>query len=244
MSEVLDAFFLATAIRLAAPVFLAAIGETVGERAGIFNVGIEGMMLLGAFAGVAGVVFIGDPLAGLLVAVVVVALVGLLYGVIIAGFRADQVVAGIGLNLLAIGGTGFLRSLWLGSRIESTPAGVLADRAIPGLRDIPYLGEALFQQSPLVYLAYVMIPVAAYFLYRTGPGLVVRSVGESAAAADAAGVDVVRTRIYAMIFAGAMAGLAGAYLSIVQTSGIFIDNMTNGRGFLPSPSLSSAAGIL
>jgi simple sugar transport system permease protein len=232
VAELINPFFLATAIRLAAPMFLAAIGETVTERGGIFNVGIEGMMLVGAFVGVVGVVLSGDPLVGLVLATSVGAAVGLVYGIIIAGFRADQVVAGIGLNILAIGATSFLRSLWLGSRIESVPAGALQDRSLPFLGNIPYIGAALFTQSPVVYLSYLLIPVTAFFLFRTRPGLVVRSVGEHAGAADAAGVDVVLTRVYALMFAGAMAGMAGAYLSIVQTSGVFIDNMTNGRGFL------------
>ena len=199
MAELVNPFFLATAIRLGAPMLLAAIGESVTERAGIFNVGIEGMMLVGACVGVVGVVLTGEPVAGL---------------------------------LLAMGTTSFLRSLWLGSRIESVPAGALQDRAMPVLGSIPYVGEAFFRQSPLVYVAYLLIPATAFFLFRTRPGLVVRSVGEHASAADAAGVDVVMTRIYALLFAGAMAGMAGAYLSIVQTSGVFIDNMTNGRGFL------------
>lgn len=232
MAELVNPFFLATAIRLGAPMFLAAIGESVTERAGIFNVGIEGMMLVGACVGVVGVVLTGDPVAGLLLATVVVAALGFAYGVVVAGFRADQVVAGIGLNLLAMGTTSFLRGLWLGSRIETVPAGALQDRAMPVLGSIPYVGEAFFRQSPLVYVAYLLIPATAFFLFRTRPGLVVRSVGEHASAADAAGVDVVMTRIYALLFAGAMAGMAGAYLSIVQTSGVFIDNMTNGRGFL------------
>jgi ABC-type uncharacterized transport system permease subunit len=232
VSSIFDASFFATTIRLAAPIFIAAIGETVGERAGIFNVGIEGMMLVGAFVGAAVVALVGGPVEGVIIAVLVVAVLGLLYGILIAGFRADQVVAGIGLNILALGVTSFLRSQWVGSRIESKPPGLLGDKAIPLLSQIPFIGKAFFDHSPLVYAAYLMVPLGAFLLFRTRPGLVIRSVGEHASAADAAGIDVLRTRVYAMAFAGAMAGLAGAYLSVVQTNGVFIDNMTNGRGFL------------
>ena len=231
MDELLTVFFWASAVRLAAPMFIASIGETVVQRAGMFNVGIEGMMLIGAFVGVAA--RSGDATyTGVVAAALVTGVVGLLYGVVVAVLRADQIVAGVGLNIIAIGTTSLLRRLWGLSTEGAVPAGILGEQAIPVLVDIPFLGGVLFRQSPLVYLAYVVLPMVAFFLMRTRSGLLLRSVGESAVAADSAGVSVLSKRVWAMTFGGVMAGLAGAYLSVVATSGVFIDNMTLGRGFL------------
>jgi simple sugar transport system permease protein len=232
MDDLLTAFFWASAVRLSAPMFIAAIGETLVQRAGMFNIGIEGMMLVGAFAGVAGTSIGGTTLAGLVVAIVVTGLVGCVYGIVVAGFRADQVVAGVGLNIIAIGVTSLLRSTWLASQTPGEAPGPLGVVAIPGAADLPFVGPVLFQQSPIVYAAYLLLPATAFYLFRTRPGLLLRSVGEDAIAADSAGVAVVGVRIAAMTFGGAMAGVAGAYLSLVATSGVFIDNMTLGRGFL------------
>jgi ABC-type uncharacterized transport system permease subunit len=232
VTELLGGFFWASAVRLSAPMFLAAIGETVVQRAGMFNIGIEGMMLIGAFAGVAGGVLTGSTVAGLALAVVVTAVFGCLYGVLVAGFRADQVVTGIGFNIVVLGGTSLLRSAWLTERIVSLSPGWLAPHRIPLLGGLPFAGRVLFDQSPVVYLAFAILPAVAFFLFRTRPGLLLRAVGEQATAADSAGIPVVGIRIAAMTFGGVMAGLAGAYLSIVATSGVFIDNMTLGRGFL------------
>ena len=231
MDELLTVFFWASAVRLAAPMFIAAIGETMVQRAGMFNVGIEGMMLVGAFVGVAA--RSGDmTYTGVIAAAVVTGILGLLYGVVVAVLRADQIVAGVGLNIIAIGATSLLRRLWGLSAEGAVPAGILGEQPVPLLVDIPFVGGILFRQSPLVYLAYVVLPLVAFFLLRTRSGLLLRSVGESAAAADSAGVSVLSKRVWAMTFGGVMAGLAGAYLSVVATSGVFIDNMTLGRGFL------------
>jgi simple sugar transport system permease protein len=232
VSELLGTFFWASAVRLSAPMFLAAIGETVVQRAGMFNIGIEGMMLVGAFAGIAGGAVTGSTLAGLVFAAVVTAGLGAIYGAIIAGLRADQVVTGIGFNIVVLGATSLLRSSWLTERIVTLSPAILGRHPIPGLSDIPFVGRVFFDQSPVVYAAYVILPVVSLFLFRTRPGLLLRAVGEQAVAADSAGVPVVGTRIAAMTFGGMMAGLAGAYLSIVATSGVFIENMTLGRGFL------------
>ena len=151
---------------------------------------------------------------------------------VVAVFRADQIVAGVGLNIIAIGTTSLLRRIWSVSAEGGVSAGLLSEHGIPILEDIPFIGGVFFTQSPIVYAAYVILPMTAFFLLRTRPGLLMRSAGEDAAAADSAGVRVIAFRVGAMTFAGAMAGLAGAYLSVVATSGVFIDNMTLGRGFL------------
>jgi general nucleoside transport system permease protein len=232
VNELFGGFFWASAVRLSAPMLLAAIGETVVERAGMFNIGIEGMMLVGAFAGVAGGTITGSPVAGLALAAVVTAGLGFIYGVLVAGFRADQVVTGIGFNIIVLGATSLLRSSWLTERISSLSPGILAPYAIPALSDLPFAGPVLFHQSPIIYAALIILPATSFFLFKTRPGLLLRAVGEQATAADSAGVAVIGIRIAAMTFGGVMAGLAGAYLSIVATSGVFIDNMTLGRGFL------------
>lgn len=232
MGELVGTFFWASTVRLAAPIFLAAIGETIVERAGMFNIGIEGMMLVGAFAGVAGGTVTGNTFVGLLLAVIVTGFLGFLYGVLVAVFRADQVVTGIGFNIVVLGGTSLLRSSWLSERIVPLSPGLLGSHAIPALSSIPFVGRVFFDQSPIVYAAYVILSVTSFYLFRTRSGLLLRAVGERATAADSAGVPVTAIRIAAMTFGGVMAGMAGAYLSIVATSGVFIDNMTLGRGFL------------
>lgn len=232
MGELVSTFFWAAAVRLSAPMLIAALGETIVQRAGVFNIGIEGMMLIGAFVGVAAGIMTGSTVAGALVAVVITAVIGFLYGFVVAAFRADQVVTGVGFNIVAIGVTSLLRSSWLAPRIESLPPGLLGVEPLPLLSEIPFVGEVFFSQSPVVYAAYLLLPVTAFYLHRTRSGLLLRAVGEQAIAADSAGVRVVAIRVGAMTFGGAMAGLAGAYLSIVATSGVFIDNMTLGRGFL------------
>jgi simple sugar transport system permease protein len=232
VDDLLTTFFWASAVRLSAPMFIAAVGETIVQRAGMFNIGIEGMMLVGAFAGVAGTSLGGSTLEGLVFATVTTAVLGCAYGVVVAGFRADQVVAGVGLNIIAIGVTSLLRSTWLASQSPAEAPGVLGVVAIPGLSELPFIGPVLFQQSPIVYGAYLLLPTIAFYLFRMRHGLVLRSVGEDAIAADSAGVGVIGVRVAAMSFGGAMAGVAGAYLSLVATSGVFIDNMTLGRGFL------------
>lgn len=232
MTEAELALFLASAVRLAGPVLFAALGEVVSERAGVFNVGLEGMMLFGAFGAVAGTQATGNTIVGALAGVGVGGFSGLVLGVIVGYFRADQIVAGIGFNLLALGLTSFLRNELLASSTEAANIGLLGPWAIPGLSKIPVLGEGVFTQSPLIYLAVILAVVLWLSLRFSVPGLVLRSVGENAAAADAAGVPVVGIRVASVVFAGVMAGLGGALLALVQTGGLFIDNMTGGRGYL------------
>lgn len=232
MSEAIIALFIASAVRLAAPVLLAALGELVSHRAGVFNVGLEGMMLFGAFGAVAGGIATDDPVAATVIGALSGALSAFVLGVLVAWLRADQIVAGIGLNLLALGVTSFLRSEVIPETASPVSAGLLKPVAIPVLSEIPYVGSGFFAQSPLVYLALVIALALSVVLRFTTQGLVLRAVGERAAAADSAGVPVVAVRIAAVTFTGFMAGLGGAYLALVQTGGVFIDNMTGGRGYL------------
>jgi simple sugar transport system permease protein len=226
------ALFLASAVRLTVPVLLAALGELVSERAGVFNVGLEGMMLFAAFWAVEGASLTGDPVAGAAIGAVAGALVGLVLGLLVGLLRADQIVAGIGINILALGVTTLLRSELLGSQLAPVTAGVLGPAHIPGLADIPVIGHAFFEQSPLFYGA-VLLGVALWAFFRySSPGVVLRASGEGAVAADAAGIPVVRVRVLAVVFTGFLAGLGGAFLAIVSAGGVFVDNMTGGRGYL------------
>ncbi len=220
---------LQTGVPLAAPLLLAALGETVAEQAGVINVGIEGMMLSGALAGFAGAYFGHSAWLGAGAAVLAGTALAALFALLSVRLRADQVVVGTGVNILALGLTGvFARALFPESSV-SAPG--FAPLPIPLLHNLPLLGASLFSQNALGYIAWFLVPLCGLFLYRTRPGLRLRAVGEYPAAADGAGVRVGRLQTAAMLWGGALAGLAGAYLSIGYANG-FVENMTQGRGFI------------
>lgn len=216
-------------LRLAAPLLLAALGELLVERSGVVNIGIEGMMLCGAFAAFAVAVASGSPTLG----VVAGAAAGLAAGAVFAFFavvrRADQIVVGTAVNLLALGATGLgLRALHPGE----VPAAPTIDAwPVPGLSALPGVGAAFFAQSPFVYAGLLATPLVALFLARTRPGLALRAVGETARAADAEGVPVAATRCAAVLAGALLAGVAGAALPLAQ-SNTFSEGMTAGRGFI------------
>lgn len=220
---------LEAALRLALPLLLAALGELIVEKGGVINIGTEGMMLCGAFAGFAVGAATGSATAGLAGACAASAAMGLVFAWFAVVRRSDQIVVGTAINLLALGLTGLLaRALYHGA----VPTGpTLAAVAIPGLSAIPVLGRAVFQQNLLVYIAIGSTLLLAFTLARTRPGLMLRAVGESARAADAQGVDVVGTRMLAIVLGSVLAGLAGAALSLAQ-SNTFTEGMTAGRGFI------------
>lgn len=226
------ALFLAAGVRLCLPVALAALGEAVSERAGVFTIGLEGIMLFGAVFSAVGLAVTGSPVAALMVG----SLAGMLasavlsLGTVLA--RANQIVMGIGFNLLAIGVTSLIRQLMLA---DAPPPGSLRSvtmMKVPLLEDLPILGRAFFSQSPVAYLT-VALAVALWAVIRFSRlGLLLRAVGENAPAADAAGVPVLALRFGATAFTGLMAGLGGAALCIIASGGTFVDNMTAGRGYL------------
>lgn len=220
---------LAATLRLAAPLLLAALGELIVERAGLVNIGIEGMMLLGAFVAFAVAVSTGSPALGAFSALGAGAAAGLVFAAFAVARGADQIVVGMAVNLLALGGTGLAaRALWQGA----VPTGpLLPSWPVPGLSGLPWIGSVLFHQSPFLYGALGLAVAAAVFLSRTRPGLRLRAVGEAARAADAEGVSVARVRTLAVVFGGALAALGGAALSVSQTH-TFTEGMTAGRGFM------------
>ena len=215
--------FLAQTLRIAIPYLLAAAGGVISERAGLIGLTLEGYMLGGAFAAAVGSYFAGAPWIGVLAALVAGALLALLYAVSAIRFRADQVVVGIAINLLAIGLTRFFLRLFFDSSSNSP--------RVPGFQVTGSgTGFGALAQNPLVWIGVLMIPATAWLLYRTPFGLRVRAVGEHPVAAASVGVPVARVRYLAAMVSGMLAGLGGAYLALDQHQ--FTDGMTAGRGFI------------
>ncbi|GAB1457755.1 MAG: ABC transporter permease [Spirochaetia bacterium] len=214
---------------------LAALGETINQRAGIFNLGCEGIMAMGAFIAFLPPFFLaGTPYAaqanliGLVLSMGVGALLGILFALVVVTFRAPQGIAGIGLQMLGWGTAGTLFRHYVGG-VTGVPG--IPAMPIPGLSKIPILGPVLFNHNPLVYLAFLLVPVFWYILFKTPWGLRVRAVGTYPRAADSLGINVARVRYQALALGGAMAGLAGAYLSLAQAK-MFADDLIAGRGFI------------
>ena len=222
--------FWAAAVRFAVPLIFAAIGEVFSERGGILNIGLEGMILAGAFGGVLGAHFSGSPWVGLLTAMLSGGAVGLIHAFVCVTVRADQVVSGAAINIAVLGLTTFFSRMFfeVGQRVTVESFEVWK---IPYLSDIPFIGEILFQHVPLVYIAYLLVPIAAFVLYRTTWGLKIRAVGEQPLAADTVGVNVVVWRYSLTILCGALAAIGGAFLSLGQLS-MFLESMSAGRGFI------------
>ena len=219
---------LTSGIRLATPYLFASIGEMFGQRSGVYNLGVEGMMLMGAFAAFYATLTTGNPWLGLLAAIIVGAAMGLAMAVISVTFQAEQGISGIGVYLFGLGMSDLLFQKTLGT-VETVSG--FRPVHIPVLSDLPVVGEIFFQQSFMVYLAYALVPIAWYILNRTTFGLKVRAVGENPAAADALGVSINRMRYMTVIIGGMLAGVAGASLSIALLN-VFQQNLTSGIGFI------------
>ncbi len=230
-STVLLAGFLAAALRFTTPVLFAALGETISQRAGVFNVGLEGIMLVSAFVAVLASVWTGSPYGGLLAAILAGMVLGALHAFFSITLKVDQIVSGIALIALGTGLSGFGYRLTIGAETPAPPVPSFPTLDFGFLSELPFAGRAFFSSHLLVYVGAVAVLALAWFLYRTRWGLELRAVGEAPAAADAAGIDVDRRRYAAVIFGAGMAGVGGAYLSIAQLSG-FVEGMVAGRGFI------------
>jgi simple sugar transport system permease protein len=232
MGDILTASFfigiLASGIRLATPYLYAALGETLGQRSGVLNLGVEGQMLMGAFAAFYVTFQTDNVWLGMLAAVVVGAAMGLAMAFVSINLQAEQGISGIGFYLFGLGMSTLLFQMLIGS-VETVQG--FAPVHIPLLSDIPVVGEIFFQQNVLVYIAFALVPVAWFVLNKTTLGLKIRAVGENPAAADSLGVSVATVRYVTVTLGGIMSGIAGGSMSIGLLN-VFQQNMTSGLGFI------------
>ena len=224
-------------IAAATPLLVAAIGELMVERAGVLNLGVEGMMVMGAVSSFGVALWTGWPLVGLLAGIIVGMLMALVFAILTQSFAASQVVAGIALTLLGLGLSGFI-----GASLAGHAAIGLKPIYIPFLTDIPVLGRILFGQHIVTYLSIALVAGVAWFLFNTRLGLILRGIGNNHDAADALGFDVIATRYACIVFGGACAGLAGGHLALTLSDmPQWSDNITAGRGFIALALVAFAA---
>jgi simple sugar transport system permease protein len=218
-------------LRFGTPLIFGAMGGILSERSGVINIGLEGMMLMGAFFGIFGADLFGSWFLGILVGVASGAVMGLVHAYVSIRLRADQVVSGTGINIIAIGITGYVFIYHYGD--QGTPSDVprVPGVTLPLVEDIPFIGEAIGHLNLLTWTALLLVPLLTLFLFRTRGGLRLRSVGEKPRAADSVGLPVIRTRYLAVVASGCLAALGGVFLSI-GLLGSFNEQMTAGRGFI------------
>ena len=220
--------FLSACLRLSVPLAFAAIGGLFSERSGILNIGLEGMMLTGAFVSAAVALQTGQVWLAVAVALGVSALVGMLHAYLCVSLGVNQLVSGLAINLTAAGMTTYGARLLFDSGTVELPS--ISPLQIPGLSQLPVAG-VLFSQDPLFYLLLLLIPLSTYSLFRTRWGLVLRAVGNAPQAADTAGVSVSRVRYISVMLCGGLCGIAGAYLALVHVR-FFTEGMSAGKGFI------------
>jgi len=218
--------FILTVITASTPLLLAASGELMVERAGVLNLGIEGMMIMGAACGFAGAYMSGSTLIGALCGIVAGAALSAVFAILTLGLAVNQVAAGLALTILGVGLSGLIGAGFVGEQIVPVP-----HLQLPVLTDLPFIGRIVFGEDPFVYVSIALIIAIWLFLYRTRTGLVLRAIGDNHASAHALGYPVLRIRLLAVLFGGACAGLAGAYLPLAYTP-FFIPGMTSGRGWI------------
>ncbi len=223
---VLVVAILQAAVRSGTPILFVCIGEIYSERAGVLNVGLEGLMLVGAITGFYTSFTTGSAPLGVAAAAVAGGLFALIHAFTTITLRADQIVSGLTLTILGTGISGFFGKAMIG---QVGPGFERLD--LPGLAQIPVLGAVLFQQDAMVYLSFLLVPITWWVMFKTHLGLAIRSVGENPGTADSLGVSVARIRYGCVVFGGAMAGVGGAYLSLAYTT-MWIEQMSGGRGWI------------
>jgi simple sugar transport system permease protein len=221
----LEAIILAV-LAASTPLLIAATGELVTERAGVLNLGVEGTMIVGAACGFGGAWLSGSVFIGALCGILAGTALSLVFATMTLGLAVNQVATGLALTILGVGLSGLVGAGFVGERI--TPAPRLY---VPGLTDIPFVGRILFGEDGFVYFSILLIIAVSMFLYRTRAGLILRAIGDNHASAHALGYPVLKIRMLAVMFGGACAGLAGAYLPLAYTP-FFIPGMTAGRGWI------------
>lgn len=232
MSGASTAFFEGM-VRTATPLAVAAIGECVVERSGVINIALEGSIIAGALGSAIGVAHRGGGglLAGFVAGTCAGLIVALIFAIFTVVMRADQIITGTAVTLLSLGGTGTIYRLLYGSTGTALTTPTIGVVRIPLLSDIPVLGTAFFAQPLVTYLVYVLAPIVAVWLYRTHAGLGLRATGENPDAASVAGIPAMRMQFAAVLFGGALGGIAGATLVLAQ-AGTFVEGMSAGRGFI------------
>jgi general nucleoside transport system permease protein len=223
--ELLEAIILSV-LAASTPLLLAATGELVTERSGVLNLGVEGMMIVGAACGFGGAWLSGSIIVGALCGIIAGVLMSLIFALMTLGLAVNQVATGLALTILGVGLSGLIGADFVGTKIVPAPPLYL-----PYLTDIPFIGRILFGEDAFVYFSVALIIAIWLFLYRSRPGLVLRAVGDNHASAHALGYPVLRIRMLAVLFGGACAGLGGAFLPLAYTP-FFIPGMTAGRGWI------------
>jgi simple sugar transport system permease protein len=237
MSDLLEAAFVASLlagmVRIASPIIFAAMGELVTERSGVLNLGVEGMMLMGALVGFLVTFGTGSLWLGTLMAILAGGMLGLLMAFMSSTLKVDQILTGLAINLLVIGITTYGYRLTFTDVGTENPATIATYQTIqiPGLSEIPLLGPVLFSQPLLTYIALLLVPAISIFLYRTKYGLELRGLGDNPRAVDMKGVNITVRQYLAVMFGGMMAGLGGAFLTQVA-AGIFVPQISAGRGWI------------
>jgi len=231
---ILNTDLLVATIRLSTPITLAAVGATICERSGIVNIAMEGIMIMGAFFAVIVAYYTGNPWLGLIAGIVAGGIFSLVHAVATVSFHLDHVVSGAVLNILSFGIVRYLMVLFFGhpGTTDPIPHGLAEYQfAIPGLSKIPVLGPMFFNQTPIIYMSFILIIAALFFLKKTKLGLHLRAAGEHPLALETIGVSVYKMRYLGVLISGLFSGLAGAYLSI-ENAVSFTEGMSNGRGFI------------
>jgi ABC-type uncharacterized transport system permease subunit len=231
MDSLLLASFAEAAVRLGVPLALAALGETLSERTGVINIGLEGSIIAGALGGALGALAWGSAGPGIVAGAAAGLFVALIFAVFAIALNTDQIITGTAITLGGLGFTGVIYQAQFGTTGTALSLPTLEALPIPGLSAIPIVGPAFFAQAPTAYLAYALAPALWWLLYRTEWGLELRAAGEEPDAAAAAGVRVRTLRFITTLFAGALAGIAGAHLALAHT-GTFSEGMSAGRGFI------------
>ena len=218
-------------LRMATPILLAALGLLIMNRAGLVNIGCEGIMLIATFVAVAGTYYTHNVWLGMICAMLAAGVVGALFAFLTVTLRANQIVVGVAINTLGGGVTTVLYRMLFGMDFVSVGEYAFTRISLPVLKDIPIIGAAIFDQMPVVYIAFILVPVVSYFLFRTPTGLNLRSVGENPRAADTLGIDVYKMRYAAVIVGCMLIGMGGAFLSTGLITS-FQEDMTANRGFI------------
>jgi simple sugar transport system permease protein len=239
--QIFNTDLLVATVRLSTPITLAAIGATICERSGIVNIAMEGMMIVGAFFGLVGAMFTGNPWFGLLLAVIAGGTFSLLHAFATVSLHLDHTVSGAVLNILAFGVVRYLMVMFFGHPGTTDPIQFSLKNfqwAIPGLSKIPVFGPIFFNQTPIIYFSFILVIFFTFFLKKTKLGLHLKAAGEHPLALETIGVSVYKMRYTGVLISGMMAGLAGAYLSI-ENAVSFTEGMSGGKGFIAMAAMIS-----